>query len=503
MAYTPVESEELRKQVMMGKKRPMNLAYNPGPQGADLLIIDRIKAPEVIGRIAKKQGDGTKVAYGVFELEGKILRLTASQVLPGLAKRLRKYLKTLDLSFRIEVLDLDGSLIETEDDETGPVEDAEATSQPPETATADSERKAALTKGLKDAQTPIAALGASGADLKKTAAAIVGLIKAGDLDKAEKALDLLQRGIDKAQKGQAAQAKDASAESKTAPTKVVLARVAALKSNMDDLPEADAKAVRSHLKQALELLSAKDVAGAEARLALAENTHNAATEKRVDDKEGAPETVDPAKQKWDAAAPQLQSRVDAALKSKTGDTAAILRAFDYAKSQAEAGNHASALKAATTTMALLKDAADAPDARVAEAQDSTADNTVAYIKSRLSWIKTRNGLQAELVKLKMAIDAQTRGVEGLEEIAQNTAVLLDYLEDLDTSLETTLDALVETPDSPAREQLKSDAIKVIGTYRETLDSDFFQAVDNNGFTNTAIRSTALTALAGVETALAA
>ncbi|KIN70280.1 hypothetical protein Z945_3656 [Sulfitobacter noctilucae] len=503
MAYTPVQPEELKKSVMMGKKRVMNLAYNPGPQGDDLLIIERIKAPEVIGRIAKKQGEGTKVAIGTFELDGKILRLTASQVVPALAKRLRKYLKTLDLSFRIEVLDPSGDLIESEDDEGAQPQGAVPASAGTENAPSDTDRKAAVTEALKAAQAPLAALGPAGNDLRKVAAAIVGLIKAGDLEKAEKALALLQRGIEKAEAQDTASDQIDAKGTSTPEAKAVLARVSDVKSVLEDMPKAEADIIKAHLKQALEALSAQDIAEAEAQLALAEATQLSTVNPVDEDAQAASERPDPAQQKWETAAPQLQARVDAAMAARTGDTAAILRAFDYAKSQAEAGDFTSALKAGSTTVGLLKEAAGAPNARIREAEDSTADNTVAYVQSRLSWIKTRNGLQAELVKLKMAIDTQTKGIEGLEEIAQNTGVLFDYLDALDTSLETKLEALVETPDSPARAALKAEAIKVISHYRETLDSDFFKAVDDNGFTKTTIRSTALDALADVETALAA
>ena len=195
------------------------------------------------------------------------------------------------------------------------------------------------------------------------------------------------------------------------------------------------------------------------------------------------------------------------MQAKSGDLDAINRAFNYAKSQAEAGAHESALKAAENTRKLLKEAAEAPedseDARVAEAMDATPDNVVAYRKSRLNWINTRNGLYADLVKLKMTIDAKAREIEVLEDIAQNTSALVDYLEDLDSALEDKLNALVETPDGAERQKLKEESIKIIRDYRSTLDGEFFQAVDQNGFTETKIRARALDALSGVETALAA
>jgi hypothetical protein len=81
--------------------------------------------------------------------------------------------------------------------------------------------------------------------------------------------------------------------------------------------------------------------------------------------------------------------------------------------------------------------------------------------------------------------------------------LLDYIDELDASLEKTLTQLTQSAQGPEREKLKAEAIGIITLYRNTLDTDFFKAVDGNGFTDTSIRSTALDALKGVEATLAA
>ncbi|GAA6178445.1 hypothetical protein [Sulfitobacter pacificus] len=594
MAYVPMKTEELKKMVMMGKKRPMNFAYNPGPKDEDLMIIDRIKQPDVLGRIAKKEGKGTKVAAGTFELEGKKFSIKVAKELPGLAKKLRKYLKKLDFSFSIEVLDLDGAVLEADltDEEqqeqaqkaAAPAQDA--TPEPkPEQAAADqaapendgrftqvqdgkqpeanmpdpepadqqgakaadapdtSAQRAALSERLRALQAPIADLGKSGAPLGKAAGAVVAQIKAGSLDTADATLTKIEAGLAKAQ-ARAAATKDAgksdqpeqqTQEAKDTPDMSgVTARAAALRSAVDAVQGDETAPIKKTLVQALAAIKAQDVATAETLLSEAEtalenlpetpdqkaaepdeNTQAAADENAAEDDNRQAEAAEESaqddgkaaaksKKKWEAMSGQVQTSVDAAMQANRGDLDAINRAFNFAKSQADAGEYESAVAAATNTVKLLKAAAISPvNARAQEAADGVPDNVIAYRKSRTDWSKTRSGLQAELTKLKMAIDAQTRGIEGLEDIAQNTEVLFDYIEEIDASLEGTLDALLGTPDGPEREKLKGEAIKIIETYRSTLDNEFFKSVDDNGFTNTAIRNTALTALFGVETALAA
>jgi hypothetical protein len=469
--------------------------------------------------------------------------------LPGLAKKMRKYLKTLNFSFSILIQDLNGNTLESDLTEGDQEDVQEQTSAPPqepaqeprqqeenvqnedndanaEVVAQDTKKERdALAGRLRDLQAPMAELGAVGLPLKKAAAVVVAQLKAGSLDQAEATLSKIEAGMAKIQ-AKAAEAKDtndspesnSNSGAETAPDpKALVARAGSVKQLIGQLQDVDSGPVKKQLIQALADLKAKDWEAAEVNLSAAENTMNAISDANAQDQNdevnaenkepGATGVVSKSQQKWEAMADQLQAKVDAAMVAKRGDPDAINRAFNYAKSQAEAGVYDSAVAAATNTVKLLQEAAkapaDAPNARVQEAADSAPDNVVAYTRSRLKWIDTRNGLQTELIKLKMAIEVQTRGVEGLEEIAQNASVLLDYLEEIDTSLEASLEELVTTPDGPQREKLKDEATKIIATYRTTLDTDFFKSVDDNGFTNTSIRSTALNALTEVETALAA
>ena len=53
-----------------------------------------------------------------------------------------------------------------------------------------------------------------------------------------------------------------------------------------------------------------------------------------------------------------------------------------------------------------------------------------------------------------------------------------------------------------RRKLMQEARQIMADYRKVLDTDFFKAVDQNGFANTNIRGAALASLQEVSTALA-
>lgn len=543
LAYTPIKSDELKQLVLTAKRRTMNFAYNPGPKDDDLLIVDKKKSPEVIGRVAKAEGKGSKAVFGTFLIEEKKAILTTEIVLPGMAKKLRKYLKKLGLSFTIDVKDPSGKMLESDAEEDnddqpdasaqGAQPDAPAQAsepgQQPETTAPDPALQAIKTR-IRDAQGPIAQLGPRGEPLKKAMTQVVLFVKSGDLPKATTLMGRIEDGLQKAQ----AAARDGSAQAQAQPKtetaapetqakanagpdpKALIARATSLKNVIDSLPAEDAQPIKAVLVQALGLLKSRDFSAADLRLTDAEQQINALSSRAQDaNQQDAPQdntgsdsdaNTGP-EQEWLRVLARLTPLVEGAMRARKGDLDGINRAFNYAQSQAQAKEYASALKAAENTERLIRAAAELPDdagtAAAQEAADVAPDNVVGYTRSRQNWIRTRIALKADLVKLKMSIDAATRGVEGLEEIASNTDVLLEYIDDLDTSLESTLNQLSETPDGQLREKLKQKAIEIIKDYRSTFDSEFFRAVDDNGFANTNIRGTALDALMGVEDALAA
>lgn len=526
MGKEKLTGPELKKMVKLSKKKPLAFAFNPGKKKEEhVVMIDRRLSASILGKAAKAEGTSPKVAFGQMETEGKLVTLTCERIVPRLAKTLKMYFKTQRITVNVQVLDADGNALESdiEDlpddpefdaddvDEQGPEEDtdtdaAEATDQ------GDDETKW-LAARLKTAQPGVAAAqGEMGEKLRKALAAAVSQLKSGDLNTANRTINAIESALDQLEQEASVPeapetAPDPEPDTEPAP-----------ETKPDPQPDARALAARAgELKTAIgavqgpaaEKLSAALVAGVKAlkggKLETAEATFGkieAALAKLGASAPSAPETVSPEAQKWAVAESRLQPLVDKAMAEKRGDLDAINRAFNYAKELAASGDHARALAAAGKVAELLKAAQSATTtAAASEAADAAPDNVVAYTQSRLAWIKTRGDLRGEIQSLKSAIDTATAGVDGLEDVPSKSGGLFDYLDDIDTALEDTLEKLVETPDGESREQLKATAKQIISKYETTLDTPFFQAVDNNGFVKTNIRGAAMASLGAVSTAL--
>jgi len=550
MADQKVEGEELKKLIKLGKKKPLSFAFCPGKKDDHTMLIDRRKTPEVIAKIAKKEGAGSKVAFGTFEVKAKTMELTCEKVVPALAKVLKKYLKSQKVQLNILVMDAGGNVLDSDiedlpddpaldDDDadaeteegieaqeaTGPAEAAEADMQavaepqedaPTEEVAAAGPSAADLASRLKALQPAVAsAPGAVAGKLKKAVAQAVALIKSGDLTAAdrtvaalEKAATRLRASSEGGEMPAPGTAPETAAQAPAAPTgdaeetRRLVARAGALKTVITDLPEPAGGKLTTALTSAAKRLRAGDLAGAGDLLGRIEAAVNKirATPSPEAEEPAAPD--DPQQAKWRMAEARLQPAIDRLIAEKRGDLAAINRFFGYAQEQAGAGNYDKALAAATRVAALIKAAATAETtAAASEAREAAPGNVADYTRTRLNWIKTRQTLRSDLETLKKAIDSATSGVEGMEDVPSRSGVLFDYLDDIDTTLEDTLDQLVETPDGDRRDGLKRAARGIIADYRGLLDTEFFKAVDHSGFARTNIRSGALAALQEVSTAL--
>lgn len=540
MAEMKVEGDALKKLVKIGKRKRLSFAFCPGPKNDHVIVVDRRKKPEVIAKVAKKEGEGAKVAFGTFVLNGKTMELTCERTVPAMAKVLKKYLKSQKVMVNVLIMDESGNVLDSDvedlpeepgwdgddgsddddddddDDDTdandddGDAPEADARHEETVAAKPDAEPdvagdRAALAVRIKAVQPAIAGAGdETAAKLKKVAAIAVAQIKAGDLGQADKTISALEAAVAKlgakavpsAEPAQPAQP-DAGPDLRT-----LAARTSALKGVIDDIPGPAGEKLTAALGNAAKMLKAGNLAGADILLGRIEagvNKVSATGTKAPPQADTAP----PAEAaKWQAALARLQPEVDRLMQDRRGDLAAINRFFDYAKEQAKAGNFDKALAAAARTAGLIKQASDMSGTAAAqEAETASPDNVVGYTKTRLAWIKTRDGLRKELEGLKAAIDKATADIEGLEEVPAKTAVLFDYLDDIDNSLEDTLGQLVETPDGERREGLKTQARQIIAEYRGLLDTGFFKDVDSNGFARTNIRADALASLQQVSAAL--
>ncbi|MEX0339953.1 MAG: hypothetical protein AB3N11_13045 [Arenibacterium sp.] len=96
----------------------------------------------------------------------------------------------------------------------------------------------------------------------------------------------------------------------------------------------------------------------------------------------------------------------------------------------------------------------------------------------------------------------TADAEGFEDVASRSDKLFSYLDSFDGQLEDTLQQIIGAS-GEAQDALKATAQNIVSRYRSELDSDFFKAVDQNGFVPTNIRGAALASLDTVSQALAA
>ena len=535
MAMEKLEGAELKKLIKLGKKKPMAFAYNPGKKtDQGFVMIDKRKPAKMLGKVAKTDGEGPKAAFGTFELKGKVLEMTCERVVPKMAKMLKMYLKTQKVTVNVLILDENGQELESEiedlppdpsmdDDEPGQQDlaqqDDDAQEAPEDVSEDDdseeqqddTERKAGLVARLKTAQPAVMAIeGPNGDTLKKVLAAAAGLIKAQDLDKAEETITKLEAALAKLGGSPAPEPEaNVEPESRGPDARALAARAGELKQVIDGLEGPAKDKLLAALGTAAKAIKGGQLEAADGALTKIEAALNkvlasSQTEDSDTQEDEDEDTSNDLAAQWEREQARLQPLVDKAIEDKRGDLDAINRAFNYAKDLAADGAFERALASAKTTEELLNAAEEMTTTAAAqEAMDNIPADVVPYVQSRLAWIKTRGELRKEIENLKSAIDAQTKDIEGLEDVSSKSGVLFTYLDGIDSDLEDTLEKLVEAPEGPDRDNLKTQAQGIIRTYRGVLDEPFFQAVDDNGFVNTNIRGSALASLENVSSALAA
>jgi hypothetical protein len=125
MAEEIPTAKETKELFVLSRKRAISFGLCLGKKPeTSVLILDKKKAPAILMRMAKKAGETTKLAYGTIESKGKEVTLTCEgKIPPGLAKRLRLYLKSISLpGMSITVLDAAGGLQEEEGDDEAQAE---------------------------------------------------------------------------------------------------------------------------------------------------------------------------------------------------------------------------------------------------------------------------------------------------------------------------------------------------------------------------------------------
>lgn len=109
MSEFQTEGSELKKLVKIARTRSLGFAFCPGSDDKPLFCIHRRKKPERLGKALRKESGETKVAFGTLNAEGKTLNLTCDRLVPGLSKKLKKFMRSQKLSADIKVFDAGGN----------------------------------------------------------------------------------------------------------------------------------------------------------------------------------------------------------------------------------------------------------------------------------------------------------------------------------------------------------------------------------------------------------
>lgn len=529
MGDIALRGPELKKMVAMAKKRDLNFAYCPGNDPKeDVFVLDRKKKPEVIGRVARGEGTGTKIGYGTAKVKGKVMLLTCERELPQISKKLKKFLKFESIPMNIVVLDLSGNVLEEDvedlgddgddDDDDGSAASDEVTQDDAETADKAAQEEQASSNDDDDSAAQMRQLKARAAQIQSGIKAVQGdaqgpLVKGfkagvtamqgGQLAQADEVFTKLEAAIDKVASGAPAASTQTDAVNDPALTKLA-AVAAALSKRIEALGNA---AGADKLRAAHDVLgtqiqggdvkkaatTAKALADAITRLeaqdTAQDNTENADAENTAD-----------ASAAYSDARAELEPAILALLERGVGDVGKMRAVLAYFTDKGDAADYAGAMKAVPGLKKLI---AEAEAAERTEAEQNIPDGIVPFVRARLDWIKTRSTLKSELTKLQAEILKVCDGDE-FPSIANDSKTLFTYLEALDSRLEDALEALVQEPDGTKREALKANASKILDEYLSELDTPFFKQVDSgNGFKTVNVRGAAIDTLKLVEGALKA
>lgn len=228
MSASGMTKADLQPLLKLARKQPVAFAFNPGKSDNEHYFnMDRRKNPAVLGKVAKTEGPGVKFSFGTVEIDGKLLNLTCEKTLPAMAKKVKKYLKSLKISLNVQVLDASGNVIDSD------VEDL-----PDDETVDDGIQKvdlSSLTQRLSDLETRLGIVPPEpAAKIRPLLPKVEEYIQAGDADKAEAVLSKLEAATAKLPSGKTGAqpspvtAPTALSDGKTAPVK----RINALKGRI-------------------------------------------------------------------------------------------------------------------------------------------------------------------------------------------------------------------------------------------------------------------------------
>jgi hypothetical protein len=115
--------------------------------------------------------------------------------------------------------------------------------------------------------------------------------------------------------------------------------------------------------------------------------------------------------------------------------------------------------------------------------------SVVYTQTRLVWVATRGGIQAELKKLEQAILEHYQGASVQPEVTQAVRKLDRVLDMFDESLIDNLDKALNSADAAEKARWHDEARTVIARYQNYLATDpLVQELDSNPFVPIAVQA---------------
>lgn len=506
MSKFPTTGSALKKLVEKSKSREVAFGYNPGTDDDDhYFAADLKKSPEILGKLARNEGLGAKIAYGTLTTKGNLVSLRCIKVVPMLAKLFKRLLRQNKIGLNVQILDQDGNVIDadiedgleewTSDEALGEeeAEDAEddAAIAAAEEAVPDAElapdsaedlrRMQALVARLKTLQPRLATAPAPvGATLAGAMKSALTTLRNGEYDRSEQTTAQIEAVLAKLPGNPAATA--AAAASPDPRLQKLRDAATALAGQLSALPGPAAEPLEAVLATVTNRIDAGEAEAALAGL------------KQVQD---ALKTVLEAKAKWAKALAVLEPQVTPLL-SSPGGAQDLRPKWKFATDLAAEGHYDRAAAALAAVVAALKAAQTAP----AAPQDTPPAGVVAFQSSRILWLGARSKMMEEARKLGDRIAAAGADDEDADEIAAAGREIVAEVERIDERLQTVLDALTVSPEGRDRDMLKRQAATVVAEYEAMLGTAPFTMIDQNPFEPVAVASRARAALATISRSLA-
>lgn len=415
------ELDELTKLFKKARQKPLPFGVCMGKTPENSVLYLHLKKPaEVLMRNAKKAGETTKTSFGTCAVNGKIVSLTCEgDILPGMARNMKRFLLKNDIKMKVEILDPEGNLLESDGDED---EDGDA----PTEATGD------------------------------------------DLDPAAEAWSSVHAELDPA----VARFVDSGHEKGPAVRK-------AWDGAQKAADGGDYKSALSVATKIKPLVTAGDIPAAPPPPPGPDGDPNA--------------------QAWAKIAGPLEQLYLKAMANNPPNRTKLEGAYMMAVEKAD---EAQDYKAALTIAKKLKPALE--EAAKGGGATEVPKDVVAFQKSRVVWVDTRNKMKSEMKKLEAAIAAVCKDDPELAPVAGEVTALSKRLEVFDDRLEDVLDRITNTPEGDERTKLKAEAVQAIKDYQSALNDPFFNDVDNdNGFVNVQVASSATKSLDSISKVLQA